>query len=141
MVGTQQCIPGSDTHVYTALPLYPGSSYLLRFLSPNNEKDTNNDNVHNVLCLSSAIFITLMLVMHLRKTELKIPTDPEANQLVIYKRDRHVELGTIENKSSLYTDLPPSPFRRFPIFPEGKGGGGGVCIQARTNPTSRQGRT
>ena len=40
MVGTQQCIPGSNTHVYTALPPYPGSSYLLRFLSPNNEKDT-----------------------------------------------------------------------------------------------------
>lgn len=40
MVGTQQCIPGSNTHVYTALPPYPGSSYLLRFLSPNNENDT-----------------------------------------------------------------------------------------------------
>ena len=40
MVGTQQCIPGSNTNVYTALPPYPGSSYLLRFLSPNNEKGT-----------------------------------------------------------------------------------------------------
>ena len=40
MVGTQQCIPGSNTHVYTALSPYPGSLYLLRFLSPNNEKDT-----------------------------------------------------------------------------------------------------
>ena len=40
MVGIQQCIPGSNTHVYTALPPHPGSLYLLRFLSPNNEKDT-----------------------------------------------------------------------------------------------------
>ena len=74
--------------------------------------------------------------MHLRKTELNIPTDRRQTSWLFTS-------GTIEHKSSLCTDPPPPtlpPLMSFPIFPEGKVGGG-VCIQARTNPTSRQGRT
>ena len=45
--------------------------------------------------------------------------------MVIYKRDRHVELGTIENKSSLCTDLPPLPSGDKRFFLRVRWGGGG----------------
>ena len=59
--------------------------------------------------------------------------------MVIYKRDRHVELGTIENISSLCTDPPPPLLRSFPIFPEGKVGGGSVYRLEQIQPAVRAG--
>ena len=77
-----------------------------------------------------------MLVMHLRKTELNIPTDRRQTSWLFTS-------GTIEHKSSLCTDPPPPtlpPLMSFPIFPEGKvGGGGSVYRLEQIQPAVRAG--
>ena len=129
MVGTQQCIPGSNTHVYSPFP-YPGSSY----------RRCNNDNVHNVLCLSSAVFITLMLAMHLRKTELKIPTDRRQTSWLFTSVTDTLNSGLSRTNLACVQTFPPPPLRRFPIFPEGKvGGGGSVYRLEQIQPALRAG--
>ena len=81
-----------------------------------NKKETllninDNKNNNNVLCLTSAIFIALMLVwpskclkqiIQIKLNRAKNSSWPGANQLAmtVYKGHRGFELGTTEKKSS-----------------------------------------
>lgn len=66
-----------------------------------------------------------MPVMHLRKTELKIPTDRRQTGWLFTSVTDMLNSGLSRTNLACVQTSPLLPLRRFPIFPEGKVGGRG----------------
>lgn len=63
--------------------------------------------------------------MHLRKTELKIPTDRRQTGWLFTSVTDMLNSGLSRTNLACVQTYPLLPLRRFPIFPEGKVGGRG----------------